>query len=260
MASDLSRWMGALSDLEQAHKESLHPPIFKKLFAGSTVEQEAANVWAAKRKATAQRDELRQWVQLTLGQKAWNDLVAEEGRIRKRRQETLYRQRERRRKFVEIVAWTIMIGAGVAGCEVALAMHHALARDGAVPKVALVEATGSLSGFAPRAEARMRAALAEAGVDLRLSSSVARIEADRVLPAAGEALPSRFTVGATGAVAHGWLSETGLPVTDDGFVLTGADCRVSGQADLFAVGDCAHFSPRPLVKAGVYAVRVAPVL
>ena len=106
--------MGALSDLEQAHKESLHPPIFKKLFAGSSVEQEAANVWAAKRKAIAQRDELRQWVQLTLGQKAWNDLVAEEGRIRKRRQETLYRQRERRRKFVEIVAWTIMIGAGVA--------------------------------------------------------------------------------------------------------------------------------------------------
>ena len=114
MASDLSRRMGARSDLEQAHKESLHPPIFKKLFAGSSVEQEAANVWAAKRKATAQRDELRQWVQLTLGQKAWNDLVAEEGRIRKRRQETLYRQRERRRKFVEIVAWTIMIGAGVA--------------------------------------------------------------------------------------------------------------------------------------------------
>ncbi|WP_298497674.1 selenide, water dikinase SelD [uncultured Maritimibacter sp.] len=160
----------------------------------------------------------------------------------------------------EVPPEVCVIGAGVAGCEVALAMHHALARDGAVPKVALVEATGSLSGFAPRAEARMRAALAEAGVDLRLSSSVARIEADRVLPAAGDALPSRFTVGATGAVAHGWLSETGLPVTDDGFVLTGADCRVSGQADLFAVGDCAHFSPRPLVKAGVYAVRVAPVL
>ena len=106
--------MGALSDLEQAHKEAQHPPIFRRLFAGSSVEQEAANVWAAKRKATAQRDELRQWVQLTLGQTAWNDLVAEEGRIRKRRQETLYRQRERRRKFVEIVAWTIMVGAGLA--------------------------------------------------------------------------------------------------------------------------------------------------
>ena len=105
--------MGALSDLEQAEKESRHPPIFKRLFAGSSVEEEAANVWAAKRKATAQRDELRQWVQLTLGQKAWTDLVAEEGRIRKKRQETLYRQRERRRKFVEIVAWCVMIGAGL---------------------------------------------------------------------------------------------------------------------------------------------------
>ena len=124
--------MGALSDLEQAHKESLQPPIFKKLFAGSSVEQEAANVWAAKRKATAQRDELRQWVQLTLGQKAWNDLVAEEGRIRKRRQETLYRQRERRRKFVEIVAWTIMIGAGLAALTafvLLLKSHAARAGD-----------------------------------------------------------------------------------------------------------------------------------
>ena len=132
MASDLSRWMGALSDLDQAEKEAKNPPIFKKLFAGSSVEQEAANVWAAKRKATAQRDELRQWVQLTLGQKAWNDLVAEEGRIRKRRQETLYRQRERRRKFVEIVAWTIMIGAGLAALTafvLLLKSHAARAGD-----------------------------------------------------------------------------------------------------------------------------------
>ena len=132
MAGDLSRWMGALSDLDQAEKEAKHPPIFKKLFAGQSVEQEAANVWAAKRKATAQRDELRQWVQLTLGQKAWADLVAEEGRIRKRRQETLYRQRERRRKFVEIVAWTIMISAGMAvltSFVLLLQAHSAKAND-----------------------------------------------------------------------------------------------------------------------------------
>ena len=37
-----------------------------------------------------------------------------EGQIRKRRKETLYLQRERRRKFVEIVAWIIFIGAGIA--------------------------------------------------------------------------------------------------------------------------------------------------
>jgi len=114
MASDLSRWMGALSDLDQAEKESRHPPIFKKLFAGKSVEQEAVEAFAAKKKAQQQRYELQQWISLTLGKSKWDELVRMEGQIRKRRKETLYRQRERRRKFVEIVAWTIMVGAGLA--------------------------------------------------------------------------------------------------------------------------------------------------
>ena len=103
MASDLSRWMGALSDLDQAEKEAKNPPIFKKLFGGKTVEQEAIEVFAAKKKAQKQRQELQQWIQFTMGQSHWDSLVRMEGRIRKQRQETLYRQRERRRKFVEIL-------------------------------------------------------------------------------------------------------------------------------------------------------------
>jgi len=114
MASDLSRWMGALSDLDQAEKEAKNPPIFKKLFGGKSVEQEAIEAFAAKRKAQAQRDELKQWIGFTLGQSAWEELVRMEGQIRKRRQDAIYAQREKRRKFVEIMAWIIMIGAGVA--------------------------------------------------------------------------------------------------------------------------------------------------
>ena len=93
MMSDIGRWMGALSDLDQAEREAKNPPIFKKLFAGKTVEQEAMEVFAAKRKAQAQRDELKQWIGLTLGQSAWEELVRTEGRIRKQRQETLYAQK-----------------------------------------------------------------------------------------------------------------------------------------------------------------------
>ena len=114
MMSDIGRWMGALSDLDQAEREAKNPPIFKKLFAGKTVEQEAMEVFAAKRKAQAQRDELKQWIGLTLGQSAWEELVRTEGRIRKQRQETLYAQRERRRKFVEIAAWILLVGVGTA--------------------------------------------------------------------------------------------------------------------------------------------------
>ena len=114
MASDLSRWMGALSDIEQAEKEAKNPPIFKKIISSKSVEQEAIEAFAAKKKAQAQRDELKQWLQYTVGSKAWDELIAMEGQIRKQRQETIYRQRERRQKFVEIVVIILAIVTGAA--------------------------------------------------------------------------------------------------------------------------------------------------
>lgn len=109
MIGDVSRWMGALSDLDQAEKEAKNPPIFKKLVASKTVEQEAMEIFAAKRKAQQQREELRTFIQYTMGQKAWDDLIKTEARVRKERQETIYRQRERRQKFIEICA-VILLG------------------------------------------------------------------------------------------------------------------------------------------------------
>lgn len=114
MASDLSRWMGALSDIEQAEKEAKNPPIFKKIISSKSIEQEAIEAFAAKKKAQAQRDELKQWLQFTIGSKAWDELIAMEGQIRKQRQETIYRQRERRQKFVEIVVIILAIVTGAA--------------------------------------------------------------------------------------------------------------------------------------------------
>lgn len=113
MVGDLSRWMGALSDIDQAEKEAKNPPIFKKLFSGKSIEQEALEAYAAKKKAESQRAELKQWMQFTVGSRAWDELLAMEGRIRKQRQETLYRQRERRQKFIEWVVITAAIGVGV---------------------------------------------------------------------------------------------------------------------------------------------------
>ena len=114
MAGDLSRWMSAMSDLEQAEKEAKNPPIFKKLFAGQSVEQQAITAFANKEKAKQQRYELQQWISLTMGKSKWDELVAMEVQIRKQRKETLYKQRERRQKFVEFVAWTIVATIGAA--------------------------------------------------------------------------------------------------------------------------------------------------
>ena len=62
--------MGAMSDVNQAEKLSKNPPIFKKLFNGSSVEQEAMDAFATqKKKAEAMEDELRTWINLVHGPK-----------------------------------------------------------------------------------------------------------------------------------------------------------------------------------------------
>ena len=104
MAGDIGRWMSCLSDMEQAEKEAKNPPIFKKLFSGSSAEQEALQIFIANKKAKEQREQLRNYIGYTMGQSAWEELVRMEGKIRKDRQETLYRQRERRKHFIEVTA------------------------------------------------------------------------------------------------------------------------------------------------------------
>lgn len=124
MVGDLSRWMSALSDIDQAEKEAKNPPIFKKIFSGKSIEQEALEAYAAKKKAESQRAELKQWMQFTIGSRAWDELLAMEGRIRKQRQETLYRQRERRQKFIEYV----IIGFSIAIAVIILVVAYKVLR------------------------------------------------------------------------------------------------------------------------------------
>ena len=112
MAGDLSRWMGAMSDLSEAERLAKNPPIFKKLFAGKSVEQEAIEIFAAKKKAEQMREDLKQYISWTMGQSAWDQLLRMEGQIRKERQETLYNQARKRQKFMEWEA--IIFGSSVA--------------------------------------------------------------------------------------------------------------------------------------------------
>ena len=103
MYGDIGRWMGAVSDVNQSAKMANNPPVFKKLFAGSSVEQEAMDAFAAKKKAEAMEEELRNWINLTHGPNAWQDLLKMQVKIRKQRQETLYKQAELRRNLLQVV-------------------------------------------------------------------------------------------------------------------------------------------------------------
>ena len=81
MSGDLSRWMGAASDINKADEYAKKPPLFKKLFAAGSVEEEAMASFMAKKKAEDMRYQLKQLISLTRGPAAWEELLKTEGEI-----------------------------------------------------------------------------------------------------------------------------------------------------------------------------------
>ena len=108
-AGALGKWMGAVSDIKKAEEINKKPPIFKKLFAAGSVEEEAMQIFMAKKKAEDMREELRQLIVATRGPSAWDELIKTEVSIRKKRQDTIYAQAERRRQLLEMLAIGLLV-------------------------------------------------------------------------------------------------------------------------------------------------------
>ena len=104
MAGALGKWMGAVADIKKAEEINKKPPLFKKLFQAGSVEEEAMQIFMAKKKAEDMREQLRQIIIHTRGLSAWDELVRTEVNIRKQRQETIYAQKERQQQFFEWIA------------------------------------------------------------------------------------------------------------------------------------------------------------
>ena len=86
MSGDIGRWMGAVSDVDNAEKQAKNPPLFGKLFKAGSIEEAAMAAYAAKKKLEEQRYELKIFLNMTYGPQAYDDLLKMEGQIRKQRQ------------------------------------------------------------------------------------------------------------------------------------------------------------------------------
>lgn len=104
MGSTLSQWAGAMSDLDFAHGKAENPPMFKKIFGASQVEQTALETWGHKQKAKEMREELRSHISLFYGPSAWDEIVRIEAQMRKERREAVYKAEERKQLIIEWVA------------------------------------------------------------------------------------------------------------------------------------------------------------
>ena len=109
MYGDMGRWMGAVSDIDQASKLNKKPPLFKKIFNGSSIEQEAMDIFAAQKKAQAMEQELKTFVNMTHGPGSWDEILRLQGKIRKDRQKAIYEQQMRQREILNAIGLIILV-------------------------------------------------------------------------------------------------------------------------------------------------------
>jgi len=133
-----------------------------------------------------------------------------------------------------------VLGGGATGIEIACA----LARPGVRRRVQLVAPSGVGVGLPCGARGVVVRTLAELGI--QVVSVRDGTEA--------------FAVHATGLHPPPLMRSLGLTCAGDGALSTDATLCSPDDPRVFAVGDCAHFQPRPLPRVGVYGVRAAPVL
>lgn len=154
------------------------------------------------------------------------------------------------------------VGGGAAGVETLLCAHAHLSLmcpERPIAPRLISRSPTLLAGMAPHAARLVRAALDARGVELLLGTG---FDDAPSAPTKSEHL----VLWATGAQAHHWPARSGLASSDDGFIRIDAQLRSISHPQVFAVGDCADWGASPgaadasLPKAGVYAVRMGPVL
>lgn len=111
VSKDLGKFAEAISDLTFVENKIKNPPWYKS-FSGS-VEQEAIEIFAAKKKADAMRDELKNFISFSYGLSAWNELLAIEAQVRKERQEQIYKKQELKEKIVSVIIVILVLILGI---------------------------------------------------------------------------------------------------------------------------------------------------
>jgi len=94
MSKDLGRWMGAIQAVKEGHSK-------KKNRMFGSVEEEALETFAMKKKAIAMENELRTFVNMNYGPNAWNEVIHIQAEIRKQKKEAQLEAQRRQRQIVE---------------------------------------------------------------------------------------------------------------------------------------------------------------
>lgn len=151
-------------------------------------------------------------------------------------------------------------GGGPAALEVAGNAAAALTQSGGEGSVDMYAGGSFLRRFPERVRELARKELKRARVTLHEGAYASAVHTGEVVLDNGERHDADIIFTALGVVPSPIFADSGLPVGKDGGLAVDAYLRCTEHDDIFGGGDCIWFSPQPLAKVGVYAVRQNPVL
>ncbi len=155
----------------------------------------------------------------------------------------------------------VVLGAGAAGVELALAIHRrALAEGWSHLRITLIGSDAlPLEGIAESARRHMARLLGQQEVRWIGERRAVRIAPKRIDFAQGASVGFDACLAVTGAAAPAWPAAAGLATDAAGFIRVGRTLQTTLHPQVLAAGDVAAYQDaRP--KSGVFAVRAGPVL
>ncbi len=153
-----------------------------------------------------------------------------------------------------------VVGAGAGGVELVLAMAHRLRDKRSLKFHLILSGAHVLPGYPDKVVKKAEAALANHGVTVHSGFRVASVHEGGLISNGGAEIALSKSIWCTGAAAPVWLADTGLSVSERGFIEVNEFLQSVSHPNVFAVGDCSDMLSDPRPKAGVYAVRQAPFL
>ena len=113
MGGQLSKWAGAIADLDFAEKQNRKPAWYKTL--GGGVQAQAMEIFAAKQKAANMRAELKDYISVMYGPSKWQEILEIEADLRKQKREHEHRRMEIKQKIIEWSAGIALFILSVGG-------------------------------------------------------------------------------------------------------------------------------------------------
>ncbi len=154
-----------------------------------------------------------------------------------------------------------VVGAGVGGLELLLALHHSFSqRSARIQLHWFVRGDQPLRAQPESVSKRVLGTCRDAGIEVHMNFDVAEVKPDSVVSVDGKQISLDEVLWVTAARAPAWPAKSGFQTDKAGFICVNQSLQSLSHPNVFAAGDIASLPAPGVAKAGVFAVRQAPVL